>query len=81
MTHVHQIKNILIIIVWTRWKRSLSKVFTSQWIFFIPRHWVEMLKKKKKKKSDKEDIECEIVEFDHVYKTNDDADFKIWNFW
>ena len=36
-----------------------------------------MLKKKKKKKSDKEDIECEIVEFDHVYKTNDDADFKI----
>ena len=31
----------------------------------------------KKKKSDKEDIECEIVEFDHVYKTNDDSDFKI----
>ena len=29
------------------------------------------------KNSEKEEIECEVVEFDHVYETNDDTDFKI----
>ena len=26
---------------------------------------------------EKEEIECEAVEFDHVYETNDDTNFKI----
>ena len=29
------------------------------------------------KNSEKEEIQCEIVELDHVYKTNDYTDFKI----
>ena len=29
------------------------------------------------KNSETEEIECEVVEFDHVYETNDDTDFKI----
>ena len=29
------------------------------------------------KNSKKEEVECEVVEFDHVCETNDDTDFKI----
>ena len=29
------------------------------------------------KYSENEEIECEVVEFDHVYEANDDTDFKI----
>ena len=29
------------------------------------------------KNSEKEEIECEVVELDHVYEKNDDTDFKI----
>ena len=29
------------------------------------------------KNSEKEEIECEVVELDHVHEINDDRDFKI----
>ena len=35
------------------------------------------IKSKCSKNSVKEEIECEVVKFDHVYETNDDIDFKI----
>ena len=57
-------------------KKSFKSVYLPV-DFFYSTTLSRNFKKKKKKKSDKEDIECEIVEFDHVYKTNDDADFKI----
>ena len=62
-------------------KKSFKSVYLPVDFFYSTTLSRNVKKKKKKKKSDKEDIECEIVEFDHVYKTNDDADFKIWYFW
>ena len=47
-----------------------SKVSTFQWIFLF--HDIEP---KFSKNSEKEEIECEVVEFDLVYETNDDIDF------
>ena len=47
---------------------------TIQWIFLF--HDIES---KCQKNSEKEEIECEVVEFDYetnAYETNDDRDFK-----
>ena len=51
-------------------KRPL-KVFTLQWILFYD------IKFKCSKNNQKEEIECELVEFDHGYETNDNTDFRI----
>ena len=47
------------------------KVFTLQWILFYD------IKFKCSKNNQKEEIECELVEFDHGYETNDNTDFRI----
>ena len=53
-------------------KRDLQKCLPSSG--FLLFHDIES---KCSKNSEKEEIECEVVEFDHVYETNDDTDFKI----
>ena len=45
---------------------------TFHWIFLF--HDIEF---KCSKNSEKEEIECGVTEFDHVYEANDDTDFKI----
>ena len=47
-------------------------MFTFQWIFLL--HDIES---KCSKNIEKQEIECEVVEIDHVYETNEDNGFKI----
>ena len=52
-------------------KRDLQKCLPSSGFFLF--HDIES---KCSKNSEKKEVKCEVVEFDHVYETNDDADFK-----
>ena len=70
MTHVHQIRNILIIMLWNM-KRDLWKCLLSSGFYFTT------LSSKCSKNNQKEEIEYELVEFDHGYETNDNTDFRI----
>ena len=70
MTHVHQMTNILIM-KRTHWNETFKGVYLPVDFLF---HGIEF---KSSKNSAKEEIECEVVEFDHVYETNDNIDFKI----
>ena len=53
-------------------KRDLQKCLPSSGSFLFHDIGVQMFKN-----SEKEEIQCEVVELDHVYKTNDYTDFKI----
>ena len=46
---------------------------------YLPVHffWFHDIESRCSKNSEREKIECEVVEFDLAYETNDDKDFKI----
>ena len=72
MTHVHQNDKYVDNDSMNTLKRDLQKCLPSSGYFLF--HDSES---KCSKNSEKEEIECEVVELDHVYEANDDTDFKI----
>ena len=62
MTQAYQMINILIMIVWTHCKETFKSVYPP--VDFL----LNVIEPKCSKNSVKEEIEREVVEFDHVYK-------------